>query len=77
MDKILTPKEIAMLTDTTICVSLFILAKVCSEEEINIFFEGNKCRLVDQKFTVEEIDKHTKNLKGVVLSLKKSFRGEW
>jgi len=73
--KIIGPEEVGMLIDTTMCISLFLLAKICSKEEIDVFFEGSRYRLKQLEFSDEQIDKHLKNVREAVDGLKNTFEG--
>jgi hypothetical protein len=73
MDEIKIPnaREMGMLIDTTMCMSIYLFAKMCTKEEINNFFEDNVNRLLSQEFTSEEIDEHTNKVKTIVLDINK------
>jgi len=71
--KTLEPEQIGMLIDTSLCISLFLLAKVCTNKEIDIFFKGNVIRLEQQGFSDKQISKHLKNTREIVDNLKKGF----
>jgi len=74
-DKIKIPsiEGASIMFDTSICSNMYLMAKVCSNDEIDVFFDAMNDRLVDQEFTQVEIDSFIKTSKEVILSLKEQF----
>ncbi len=47
--------EVAILTDISLCMSIYLMSRVCSSDDVDKFYEEFKGRIISQGFNWEDI----------------------
>ena len=66
-------QDIAILTDMSLSMSTFLMAKVLSKDESNLFFEAIKDRLRLQELPEDKINKLSTEMSNAVDKIREAY----